>query len=207
MSTLSRSARQHARIMELITADALTAQELADRIYLDRGTVNLYLKQMRADKQIHIAGHQYNPQGGRAAPRYFVGDKPDAVYVKTRAAKCGGQVAKRKRHLKKLIGERALSVSQLSRYMHLAQSQVRRYVRELRDAKEVHIGGWGQLNAGGFQPLYALGDRPDVPREKIPPAIRHKEYRDRHRDAINARRRFRDRLRANPNTWLSALGL
>lgn len=202
----ARTDRQRGRILAAIADKAMTAQELADSLYMSRDNVSTYLVALKAEKRIHVDSYLCNPKGGRPAPRMKAGKLPDAVYVKTRAPK-GNVPAMRREQIKKALRNRMLSVLELAERLDLHPAYVRRKVRELRDAKQVRIAGFGQATEGGFLPLYGLGSEPDAVIQPADPLKRHKAYRERHKDRLNAKRRMRDRLRKRPNTWASALGL
>lgn len=201
-----RADRQRARILAAIADKAMTAMELAQMLHMSRDHAHEYLRKMKADGLVHVASFICNHQGGRAAPCWKAGREKDAVYVKTRAGR-GDVQAMRGEQIKKALRGHMLSVSDISLRLHLHPAYVRRYIRKLRDAKEIRIAGWGRPPAGGFLPLYGIGSAPDVPKAPVDPQIRKREYYYRHKERLNNIRTMRNRLRRKPNTWASALGL
>ena len=70
-----------------------------------------------------------------------------------------------------------LSVADIARFAFLGTSTLSGggYIRRMRDAGQIHIGGW-QKNSNGFStPLYKAGEGVDLPRPK---------FRDMDRDSI-----------------------
>lgn len=201
-----RADRQRARILAAIADKAMTATELAQVLHMSRDHAHEYLRKMKADGLVHVASFICNHKGGRAVPCWKAGTEKDAVYVKTRAGR-GDVQAMRGEQIKAVLRGHMLSAVDIGLRLHLHPSYVRRYIRKLRDAKEIRIAGWGKLSAGGFLPLYAVGSAPDVARAPVNPQIRKREYYYRHKERLSNIRTMRNRLRRKPNTWASALGL
>lgn len=65
--------------------------------------------------------------------------------------------------------------------VRVSMSTVLRYIDLMKDEKAVYISGW----TPNKNPIYALGDKPDVPK---PPKMSHKEVS----------KRYWDNLKANP---------
>lgn len=207
MATDPRAVRQRQRILALLDGQALSAQQIADRIHLTRDGVQIYLTRFRAEGLIRIASYLTNRQGGRPAPCYQIGTAPDAAYVPTRVPQCVDMAAERIKQIKRALrGGKLLSAKELAAILGLHSARVRYYLRQMRDDGIIRIGRYGKADAG-YLPLYVLGSGPDMPRPQLDVAAQNRNYRARHREAINARRRFKDRLRSKPTTWLTALGL
>lgn len=184
---------------------------------MGRDGVNRYLKKMYDAKLIHIAAYSLNINGGQPAPRYSIGEAPDAVYVKSRAPK---------RHL--IVGERLAAVEQCVRYHHsaseiaeklgLTNARVRFYLQELRKLRPVYICAWRQLPAG-IAPVYALGKKPDAPKPIRTRAMAYAETVERYKadpelnDKLERTKRLRavrnriEQTKKKPHNIFSALGL
>lgn len=152
--------RARSRILACIEKKHMSAQELADAIFMSRDGVNRHLKKMRNEGLIHIAAYSFNRKGGQPAPRYLAGEGQDAVYENTRTPN---------RHF--IVTNRLLAVEQAIRYHHttgeiaeklgLTNTRARYYVAILRKTRPIYICGWRQLSAG-IAPIYALGSKPDA---------------------------------------------
>jgi predicted ArsR family transcriptional regulator len=216
----TRTAYQRGRILAAIAAEALTAQQLADRLHLTRDGINIHLKAMKeaAPRQVHVAGWVYNPQGGRPAPMYRPGDRPDAKYVAARAPTRHLQVGKQLAKIKRLLRAKPMTAAQLGQALGTSSGWARNLVVRLRAEKQVYIAGW-QSPGAGIAPLYAMGARDDVPRPPIDPKnayarLKHRRETDDHarevyerdlrRRALNSKIK---KLKAKPQGIFAALGV
>lgn len=212
-----RTVYQRSRILAAIAAEALTAQELADKLHLSRDGINIHLKAMKAAKprQVHVASWVYNRKGGRPAPRYRPGDEPDAVYqakrTPTRHLQIDWQLAK----IKKLLRS-PMTATQLSLALGVSSNWTRSLLARLRAEKQVRIAGWQSLSAG-IAPLYGLGSQDDVPRPPVDPKqayarLKQRRATDDHARDVHERdlkrRQIKSRiakLRGKPQAWFAAL--
>lgn len=203
----ARADRQRRRILDALADKAMTSKELATLLYMNHEHMHFYMSGLKKEGRVYVESYICNRRGGRATPRWKIGNKPDAVYVKTRAAGLGDIVAIRRAQILKLLVRKMRSVNELAELMKLHPATVRRQVRDLRDLKQVRLAGWGKPTAGGYLPLYGIGNAPDEPKSYADPNQRHRDYYERHKEKLNERRKMRDKLRRNPNTWAGALGL
>jgi hypothetical protein len=200
---------QRGRILAAIASEAMTAQQLADRLHLTRDGINLILAGMRAEKPrlVHVAGHAPNPSGGRPAPMYRPGDKKDARYVKTRAAKGRVTLEQQYSRILKLLATEPMTAAAIVEKMELQRARL--YVTTLHDQRKVHIHSWNPHPIGGYpSPVYAVGEGEDAPRP-APLSTYEKNARhwaklkaDPQRHALHL---HMQRVRRKPQTWFSAL--
>lgn len=110
---------------------------------------------------------------------------------------------------------RARTREQIQTALGISKATVRRYLAFLMaEQRRVYICRW-QHTAGNLAPVYALGDRADRKRPKRPTAYEYYQIRwkriktdpDKHAQVLRQHRlaAARQRLKANPNTWFSAL--
>lgn len=212
-----RGAYQRGRILAAIATEALTAQQLADRLHLTRDGINIHLKSMKeaAPRLIHVASYVYNPKGGRPAPQYRPGDQKDAEYVPSCAPTRHLQTPNHKAHIMRLLEQKKRTILQLSDALDLSHQWTRHLISELREEGRVHIGAW-QRQSAGIAPLYAVGSKADKPMPK-----HTKTEWQRLKDRINAnpesrekyenskkRRQLKERIKrmhATPQSWFAAL--
>jgi len=213
-----RSAYQRGRILSAIAEKPLTAQELADRLHLTRDGINIHLKALKeaTPRAVYVAGWVYNPKGGRPAPQYSPGDKPDAPYVASRAPTRHLQIDNQKAKIMRLLESKKMTILHLAAEMDLSHQWTRHLISDLRQDKHVHIGGW-QRQTAGIAPLYAIGDKRDAKKPVITAAEAYKRRKARLKNdpdakeshqAAQKRRQFRKhikRLTSTPQTWFSAL--
>jgi hypothetical protein len=214
----SRTAYQRGRILKAIEHEALTAQQLADKLHLTRDGINIHLKAMKTatPRVVHVASWVYSPQGGRPAPQYSPGDKPDAPYVATRAPTRHLQIDKQKASIERLLEAKAMTILQLAAALHLSHQWTRHLIAVMRAERRVRIGGW-QRQTAGIAPLYAIGSRADAKKPVISSADAYKRRMERIKSdpdakenyyAANKRRQMNThikRLTAKPQPWFAAL--
>jgi hypothetical protein len=213
-----RRERLRSRILAAIKNDALTAQQLADRLHLTRDGINVCLQKMKAEspRLIHVSGYVYNPAGGRPAPQYRPGDLPDAVYRPSRASSRHAIVAEQTARAKSELKANPMTCVQLAQVMGLCAGRARLYIADLRANKQAYIKGWATQSAG-TAPIYAIGNRPDAPKPVIDGKVRYARLKARHEkddDAkeayqrSQARRQLKNRIarmKFEPQTPFSAL--
>jgi predicted ArsR family transcriptional regulator len=213
-----RTAYQRGRILAAIANEPLTAQQLADRLHLTRDGINIHLKAMKeaTPRLVHIAGHVYNPDGGRPAPKYSPGDKQDAVYVSSRVPTRHLQTDQNKAKIMRLLESKKMTILQLAEQIDLSHQWTRHLIAGLRKDKRVHIGGW-QRQTAGIAPLYAIGNKADVKKPVMSSAEAYKRFKARLKSDPDAkenhyvtqkRRRMKThikRLMAKPQPWFAAL--
>ena len=76
------------RIETNLRIKPMTSRQLADSLHADRTGICVYLRHMRDNRQIHIAGYIVSDTGGRAKPLYAWGagrDKPEPIKLTTRS--------------------------------------------------------------------------------------------------------------------------
>jgi predicted ArsR family transcriptional regulator len=213
-----RTAYQRGRILAAIAQEALTAQQLADRLHLTRDGINIHLRAMKdaSPRLVYISGHVYNPDGGRPAPKYSPGDKKDATYIPTRQILQGRKdlVERTLKRVVDLLQRKPMSAKDLGDALDLAPARARWYLNELRTStpKRVHVKRFEPQFGGYPAPIYAAGDKPDA-------VYTPKTAKQVHREAMNdpdRRRRVITRnkvryliesKRKKPNTIFGALGL
>jgi predicted ArsR family transcriptional regulator len=210
-----RGAYQRGRILAAIEKEALTAQELADRLHLTRDGINIHLKAMKAmtPRLVHVSGWVYNPKGGRPAPQYRPGDTTDAKYVAVRAPTRHLQTGEHKSRIMRLLEQKKRTILQLSDELGLSHQWTRHLISELRAEGRVRIGDW-QRQAAGIAPLYVIGSKANKPKpthtktawqrrmERIGANPDAREVYER----MLKRRQIKERIeRMKPVTWFGAL--
>jgi predicted ArsR family transcriptional regulator len=200
---------QRGRILAALKDGPLTAKQLGEKVHLSRSGITIYLSAMQEEtpRLVRIVGYFPSPTGQRPAPMYGLGSKPDAKYVRTRAPKGKVTAADRKKQILKLLAAKQMTGAEVNDEVGLKRARI--YVLELYAEGSVHIAGWQQRPSGGSPaPVYAAGSASDAPRpttqtvhEKCARAWA-KLKADPHRHGLHLKR---NRLRKNPQTWLSAL--
>lgn len=213
-----RTAYQRGRILAAIAHEPLTAQQLADRLHLTRDGINIHLKAMKeaSPRLIHIAGHVYNPDGGRPAQKYSPGDKKDATYVATRQILQGRKdvVDRTFKRLIEMLQRTPMTANEVGEALELAPARARWYISELRKStpRRLYVKRF-EPNVGGYPaPVYAVGNKPDA---VYTPKTRADVYReimadpDRRRRILtrNKLRYLVESKRKKPNSIFGALGL
>lgn len=204
-----RRAYQLGRILDAIETGPKTAQQLADKLHLSRSGVQGYLKAMMREvpRLVRIAGYAPSPNRQRSAPMYGLGAEPDEKCVKTRSPK--GHVTEADRHsqILRLLEEKPMTAKEVVTEMNLQRARI--YMFRLHQAGKVHISAWRQQAAGGYpSPVYAAGPGEDVSRPEAQSehekCARYwaKLKADPHRHGHYLQR---NRMRKQPQTWLSAL--
>jgi predicted ArsR family transcriptional regulator len=200
---------QRKRILAAIESEPMTAQQLADRLFMSRDGIQLHLNAMKAEKPrlAHVSGFQ--PGRARPMPMYSPGDKKDAVYTKKRTPKRHLLVSEREATILKAIKEQPMTAGQLAEKLGLCVSYMRRYTARLHAEKKIHAADWlPNLHGGTRAAKYAIGDRPDAPKPEPLTAKQKNERRwatlkaDPQRHGIYLQMR---RVRKTPQTWFSAL--
>lgn len=159
----SRGERQKGRILAAIAAEPKTVRQLAEAVHLTMSAVLLHTKAMMREtpRRLHIAGYVPNSEG-RPAPLYGPGDIPDASYERKRKDKVPDRLEARRAKLIELLRAAPRTAAQLGQLMHLSDSRVRIYIRELREEGGAYIKDWAPPpGRGDLSPVYALGNRPD----------------------------------------------
>lgn len=204
-----RRAYQCGRILVALEVEALTSQQLGDKLHLSRSGIQKYLQEMMAERPrlVHISGFEPNPDGHKAAPKYALGDKEDAAHERSRAPK--GRVTAEDQYKKILrkLRIRPMTAAEVVKEMLLQRARI--YVFEMHAAGRIYISGWKQDATGAWRsPVYEAGTGQDVPRPG-PQSQREKGARawqklkaDPHRHGLLLQR---NRMRKNPQTWFSAL--
>jgi predicted ArsR family transcriptional regulator len=218
MRAQPRTEYQRGRILAAIATEALTAQQLADKLHLTRDAINIHLKAMKTatPRAVHISGLASCSRGGRPAPRYSPGDKPDAVYTSSRAPTRHLKIEQNFAATLKALRATSMTSAQLGEVLGVSANWARHFVAKLREEHRVYISGWIPMRAG-IAPTYTLGDREDVPRpvcDKKAAYMRLKERRKTDPDAQERyerdlrRRAIKDRiakLKTKPQPWFAAL--
>lgn len=210
-----RTVYQRGRILAAIAEKSLTAQELADKLHLTRDAINIHLKAMKeaSPRQVYVASWVYNPKGGRPAPQYSAGNWPDAQFVSSRTPTRHLQTAKQKERIMRLLESKKMTILQLSAEMHLSHQWTRHLIAELRQANRVHIGAW-QRQLAGIAPLYAIGDKRDMPKpqhtktewQRLKARIKADPDAKERYEQSKKRRQLKARIeRMKPVTWFAAL--
>jgi predicted ArsR family transcriptional regulator len=212
-----RTAYQRGRILAAIENEALTAGQLAERLHLTRDGINIHLKAMKEarPKLIYVAGHLYNPEGGRPAPQYRPGNAKDAEYVKTRAAVRQGRpqvVDVTTERVIELLSRTPMTAHELGAALSLTSSRARWYISQLRaeSPKRVHVKRYQANFASYPSPVYAAGDKPDAVYQC---KTRKELYREAMRDPDRRERVLRKgrlrhmiaTMRKKPVSWFAAL--
>jgi hypothetical protein len=204
-----RRAYQRTRILAAVQAGPLTAQQVADKLHLSRGGAQWHINGMMAEKPrlLHVAGHARNQEGQRSAPTYGLGDKPDVPFRKARAPKGRVTVDDRYEQIMKKLGARPMTAAEVVDEMLLQRARV--YLIDLHAAGRIHVVSWRQDASGAWRsPVYAVGAAADA--ERPAPQSEHEKCArywvrlkaDPHRHGHYLQR---NRMRKNPQTWLSAL--
>ncbi len=85
-----------------------------------------------------------------------------------------------------------MSSLELRRLLGFKQTKAQKYIRELREAKQIHIlrnDHQPDGTRGRFVPVYAIGEGAAPPQVRpVTNAIRNRRYRQRHAAIISARR-------------------
>jgi hypothetical protein len=213
-----RTAYQRGRILAAIADEPLTAQQLADRLHLTKDGINIHLKAMKeaSPRLVHVAGHVYNADGGRPAPKYSAGDQADATYIPTRQILQGRKdvVDRTFKRLVEMLQRSPMTANEIGDALDLAPARARWYISQLRtcEPRRVYIKRF-EANYGAYPaPVYAVGNKPDA---VYTPKTRADVYRDVMADPDRRRRVLtRNKLRhlvaskrKKPNGIFGALGI
>lgn len=173
-ATSPRTERARARILDAVLAGPKTAQQLADTLHMSRDGVQIHINRLLAEKPraLHIYARLYNSVGGRPAPQYGLGDKPDAPYFASRTNLRQLIVGNTMHNIKVKLKAKPRTCKELSQELGLCGARVREYLGRLRP-DGLYIKGWVELTAG-MAPLYALGKgKADAPRPTYTPQERY----------------------------------
>lgn len=204
---------QMAAMVTMLTESAMTVNQLADKMECSTANVYLYLERLRADKRVFIESHIARTDGGRPAPLFRAGDKPDAEYIrktKPRNKVPVDRLAVGIERVRAALSE-PRTAEEAGQLAFMTAGRARHYIGLLRAADGCFIKDWRHPGKrGDLAPVYALGRGKDKPKPRQSRADRWKrEKGDVHKiDRRNAKRRAAyaaSKATAKPNTWLSAL--
>lgn len=209
----NRGLLQMAEMVVMLTDTALTVNQLAERMGCTTANVYLYAQRLRAEKRIFIESYIARDDGGRPAPLFRAGNRPDAEYVrktkprnKVPIDRCAVGIERVRAALD--VPRTAEEVGNLA---FMTGGRARHYIGLIRAADDCYIKEWRHPGKrGDLAPVYALGKGKDKPKPRQSRADRWKrEKADRQAiDLRNAKRRANYAVAkhsAKPNTWLSAL--
>lgn len=214
--------RQLDRIVDLITAEPMSAEQLADAMQCTKGNIVIYLRRLKAATPPRVHVYDHAPpvdHGGRPRPIYAAGDHPDEVFeAKRKPPLQYDRVARSNALILAALADTPMTAQALAELVNRSKSRTLRLLRTLREAdpKQVYIAAWSESQSqGDIAPLYKAGNRPCKPKPKQSRAARYKkELANKEQHALNlAKRRARRRAtsaatrsKSKPTTWLSALG-
>lgn len=175
----SRNERQVKRITAALTESPMTRNQLAAKLYLSGYSIIYYMRQMRRDGLVYIAGHFHHAKKGQPAPIYALGNLPDAVYDPASRVKPDtkpGRPAAAIRQAEALQHLKAAhSSEQLGKRMFVSQARARFYIGKLKAEGKVYILRWDAPPARGDQiPVYMAGKRKDAVKVQQTRAERYK---------------------------------
>lgn len=169
-----RAERARARILEVLGSGPKTAQQLADAVHLGRDGVQQHINRLLAEspRAIHIYARLYNSIGGRPAPQYALGDKPDAPYYTTRTNMRQLIVGNTLHNIKVKLKQKPRTCMEMALEFKCSGSWMRTLLERLRP-DGLYIKGWQSLPAG-MAPVYAIGKgKEDAPRPTYTPQERY----------------------------------
>lgn len=202
------------KILRSLEFKPMTVNDLASLMSLGYRAVLNYLDDLHSSRRIHICGYI-----GRARMRiYALGNKPDVEYVPLKASR---KKSPRHSELARLelaaaaLAEKPMTAEELGVVLHLCTSRARFYTGELMKAtpRRAYVKEFKRSEGKkGWVPVYAAGDNPDavMPRKNEAQRYRDKiavpERRERILKKWNERYHAKKK-KAQPATWLSALGI
>lgn len=152
-----------------IVFDALPGSltSIVQRVKLAADTVRKALRKLHSDESIHICDWEHNLGNNSKMPIFAKGKGEDApCHLRTLTSK---EAYARKRAMKKasmprVFTNRELVLNALPGRMDtvmsstgLSVSAVRRWLKDIYEAKESHISGWKKLLSGAWIPRYSRG--------------------------------------------------
>lgn len=208
------------QILSSLRESPKTNAQLCEATGLRRASIALYLVRLHAEpKRAYISGHIMRSHGS-PAPVWSAGDKPDVEYVPQSYPMPKTSAAERREQVLSLLTSRHMSMRQLADKMYVTPATAGRYVTKLRRNGEVYVCRWiapynayPGTRAATWVPVYAVGNKPDVPMPKQESSsARHARLHahEGYREERNKKRRLRyqvEKTRKKPNTIFAALGL
>lgn len=161
-----RTVRQRARMMALMEAGPMSAEQIARHIHLTRSAVLLHVRAMRDEGILRIAGYVTQVRS-REIPLYGIGSEPDEPYVLSRhrpenkvfevqRAKVKGAI------LAQLAIARA-TAPELAMLTGLSNPTIRKYLPKMKREGLIHRAAWVAKESGGLDmAVWAAGDREDA---------------------------------------------
>ncbi|HWV64103.1 MAG TPA: winged helix-turn-helix domain-containing protein [Oxalicibacterium sp.] len=153
-----RGEKQRRRILEQLKAGPMSAQELADTIYLSRAAVLLHIQVLRAAKLVRIADHRTQCRS-REIRLYGLGDAPDAEYVKVKRRGVGVLEQQRRQMRQAIIDQLKISratSTELAVLLKVSEPTMRKYLPMMHAEKLVYRAGWVAREGGG-EPVAVWG--------------------------------------------------
>lgn len=213
-----RGYRQIRRIVAQMEKQPMTSSQLAKAIHVSIDTIHIYMRRLRDEtpKRVHVCGHFDNGPRLKPAPLYALGDQPD-VPMTRKPYQLKAKVDVKALRIKEILAalKTPMTANQLAVKMKLSRSRTHGYLRMLRDpgGRRVFIKGWEPSEGkGDLAPLYAPGNRPDVPKPKHTRRdLYERMMQDPERTARHRAKQLADRVkrssRKKPVTIFSPLGL
>lgn len=210
-----KSASNQWKILTAIERKPMTVADLMPVIGLKYEATARYVKKLRRDKRIHVCDHIRT--GGNPHLVYALGNKPDVEIVPTKV-----RTAKGPRRFDVMLGraigflrEKPRTAAELAELMHVCKDHARRYLNHLLESNPrcVYLKEWRPaLGRGNPAPVYALGNKPDVPKPK---SSRHDRYQKEKRDRecyerilLKQRQRYKKQKdKSKPTSPFAALGI
>lgn len=160
----ARAKRIRNKVLALIEREALSTQEIGARIHLSARGAFSYIKTLREDKLVHIAGFDNSPKGSRR-PLWKKGNLPDAQMMAKRLGKRHLKHAAHQADIFRFLMEKPRTAQQLGPLVGLCRDRMRRFIKELH-GDGIYIADY--LNRGhAYFPVYAVGAGPDVDRAEV----------------------------------------
>lgn len=162
-----RQDRKIAAIVKALEEKHMTGEQLAAKLFASYQNVMLYVRMMRADGRVHVAG--WVRSGGRANAVYGLGCAPDAPFVRKDKMK-NPRFDRQKAKVLAMLAE-PLNMRFIAARLGVNDRQAAIYVRVLREEKLVYISHWSRTN-GNPAPNYRAGQGVDA----VKPARRTRRY-------------------------------
>lgn len=158
-----RGERQKRRIVAACGGEPLTAQQIAEALFMSAVSVRRYLPALlEKPRLIHVAG--WERTGSRPAALYAAGVGRDAPFSRARKQRKTPSADTQLETVAKLL-EAPMTSHAVGKALGVTTNRARFYICMLRKQKKVRITEWWP-SEGSPIPVYVQGNQPDRPRPK-----------------------------------------
>lgn len=219
MNEPKRNTREYGLLQERKIIDALRRKpmnrnEISEFLGISLHGTDVYMHRLRESNRIRVIDYERR-FGIRPRAIYTAGSGKSLEYVTSRVRKPTKEdrVQKNRETILEILAT-PQTAAEICEHIFVTHSRARKYIKNLRDEKLIHVSGWRQTGSrGGWAPLYKAGAKKDKARPRaLTPAEHHAKARSNpaKRERQQEMRRMRDqvkKMKAKKTSPFALLGL